>query len=72
MNAVLTLGVFGFVSYVAWRTRSSFMAYVSAAVLGIGSVFYAIGNGFTGQAPYALGLAVALGVVGFLRDRIQT
>jgi len=47
-----------------WRTKDGGgFAYVMGTFLGIGTLFYVIGNGFRDEAPYALaGTAVLLGI----------
>ena len=50
----------------AWRNDSGF-AYVMGAFLGIFPLFYIIGNGFVGEAPYALAGTVALLGIGYVR-----
>jgi hypothetical protein len=52
----------------AWRNDSGF-AYVMGAFLGIGTLFYIIGNGFVDEAPYALAGTVALVGIGYVRTR---
>ncbi len=54
-----------------WRTNGGGgFAYVMGVFLGIGTLFYTIGNGFRDEAPYALvGTVILLGI-GYVRSRL--
>jgi hypothetical protein len=64
----LTIGaLFLAIAYAAWRNGSHF-AYMMAAFIGAGNLFYMIGNGLAQEVWYVWAMTAGLLLVGYLRD----